>query len=128
MSWKAGQHVYVYGPTISAFPFEAHPFTISSIPNEDKSAATSDVILIIRARDGFTKRLANVAREAGGSADVTVCVEGPYGYVRGLESYGSVIFVAGSLAPFIQPNLSLSTDSLSGALQVDLVSPTRCPF
>ena len=34
MGWKPGQLAYLSIPAISAFPFEAHPFTIAGLPDD----------------------------------------------------------------------------------------------
>lgn len=93
MAWQAGQHVYVMCPTISWL--SAHPFTVASIPPAEKGK-TPEVHLIIRECDGFTKNLGKVARAGGGEAEILTCVEGPYGYVKCLQSYESVVLISGA--------------------------------
>lgn len=45
--------------------------------------------------DGFTKRLGEIARAGGGTAEITAFIDGPYGYVRSLDSFESVVLLAG---------------------------------
>lgn len=103
MSWKAGQHAYVICPTVSKFPFEAHPFTISSIPKADEQTGKSEVSFIISQRDGFTGRLGQMAKAAGGQIEITALLDGPYGYVRGLNSNHSVVLISGALVLLPSP-------------------------
>jgi hypothetical protein len=42
MRWFAGQHAYIVCPTVSKFPFEAHPFSASSEPDLRESRARAD--------------------------------------------------------------------------------------
>ncbi|KAG8692592.1 hypothetical protein FRC09_011094, partial [Ceratobasidium sp. 395] len=58
--WTSGQHAFLLAPSIAKLPFEAHPFTIASSYASGADAQASnkhDLVFIIRARDGFTKRL-----------------------------------------------------------------------
>lgn len=70
LTWNTGQHVFV--TVVGCGIFESHPFTIAS------SSATSDTMdIIIRARDGFTKRL--LAQAIEDSRPRWVIIHGPYG-------------------------------------------------
>lgn len=54
--------------------------------------------------DGFTKRLGALACAGGGSVQISAFIDGPYGYVRSLSSYESVVLLAGtSPSPFLSP-------------------------
>lgn len=80
-------------PTISTIPFEAHPFTIANMPDQGtEDGKTGDVVLIIRARDGFTKRLLDKA-ESG--VRIPSFIEGPYGHSSHLNHYEQVLLVCG---------------------------------
>lgn len=55
-SWAPGQHVLLTVPAISRF--QSHPFTVSSACSGGLARVdTQDVVLVIRAQNGFTKAL-----------------------------------------------------------------------
>lgn len=105
--WTAGQCAFLTMPSVSLLPFEAHPFTIANadrsretplkIQEENEAAVIHveqghDLIFLINARQGFTRRLMAIA-EKGGS--MKVFVDGPYGtppYPRGFDT---IVFIAG---------------------------------
>lgn len=91
ISWTPGQHAYVILPTISNLPFEAHPFSISSIPEDGKK---SDVTFLIRGRSGFTQRLRQHASIDHGSR-VPAFLDGPYGCPPDLTRYSTCVLLAG---------------------------------
>lgn len=94
ISWVPGQHAYVILPTVSNLPFEAHPFTIASIPEGDGNTKDSDVVFLIRGRGGFTRRLReHAARDHGGR--VPAFLDGPYGCPPDLRSFTTCILIAG---------------------------------
>lgn len=71
LRWKSGQHVIINVPAISLL--QPHPFTISSVFNDDQTA-----VLIIKRRRGFTDRLWQRAGSSG-MEPVRVTVSGPFG-------------------------------------------------
>ncbi|KZO98048.1 hypothetical protein CALVIDRAFT_535651 [Calocera viscosa TUFC12733] len=95
MTWKAGQHAYLIMPTISYFVWEAHPFTIASVPYTD-GRKENDLVFVVRARDGFTKRLlAHMQREGKRKSIVECAVEGPYGYPPSLAHFSTAVLISG---------------------------------
>ncbi|KZT62870.1 hypothetical protein CALCODRAFT_445365 [Calocera cornea HHB12733] len=95
MSWKAGQHAYLIMPTISYMVWEAHPFTIASVPHTD-GRKENDLVFVVRARDGFTKRLlAHTQRDGKRTSTVECAVEGPYGYPPSLAHFSAAVLVSG---------------------------------
>lgn len=112
--WSAGQSAFITMPGASLLPFESHPFTISNADvNYAKSTPTSsvdekggmaesveghgkDVVFLINARQGFTKRLLDLA-EKGGS--LKVFLDGPYGVPPRVDGHDTVVFIAG-MFPF----------------------------
>ncbi|PPQ88881.1 hypothetical protein CVT25_009116 [Psilocybe cyanescens] len=94
MSWTPGQHAYVILPTISNMPFEAHPFTIASIPDDGASNDGSDVVFLIRGRGGFTQRLrAHATKDHG--CRVPALLDGPYGIPPDLRRFSTCVLIAG---------------------------------
>lgn len=94
LSWTPGQHAYVILPSVSKMPFEAHPFTIASIPSSVNEKGEHDVVFLIRGRDGFTGRLREHA--AGNPAGrVSAFLDGPYGCPPDLRQFTTCVLVAG---------------------------------
>ncbi|KAK4634742.1 Ferric/cupric reductase transmembrane component 2 [Fulvia fulva] len=85
-SWKAGQHFYLTFPSLSIW--QAHPYTVSSVP--DPNASTQTHTYLIRVRNGQSKQMV-----ALGDCAIPVIIAGPYGH--GFPSYESrhVLAVAG---------------------------------
>lgn len=102
--WSPGQTAYLILPGVSTLPFEAHPFTIASIdstllssddPEKNGDASGSywkELVFLIQAREGFTKRLKESALEG---KPVKVFVDGPYGTSPDLGKYDTSVLVAG---------------------------------
>ena len=89
--WRPGQNVYLSFPSISMFPFESHPFTISTIDDDSKSD-NSTLEFILRVQRGFTQKL---LKEASSDTTYRVFLNGPYGSPPLLIGYQTVILVAG---------------------------------
>jgi predicted ferric reductase len=108
--FRPGQHAYVYMPMIGFW--QSHPFSVAWSeeavdPSADKLAMNRQDVLsmrktsisfVMRARTGFTN---NLYRKAAASSDgkiTTTCfVEGSYGGIHSLESYGTVMLIAGGV-------------------------------
>lgn len=130
LSWSAGQHFYVVMPGMARLPWEAHPFTASTIPKHPGSGTESgELTFIVRVRDGFTKRMkkqVDKERKAQGlgvdeecKIEVKAAVEGPYGHVRKMDMYDGVLVVAG--------NSTLVHSSTKADNQVDPVCRSQSP-
>ncbi|KAH9475881.1 putative ferric reductase transmembrane component [Psilocybe cubensis] len=107
--WRPGQSAYLTFPSISTFPFQSHPFTISTIES-DASVPHQKLTFFIRVRAGFTKTLMQTA-----SSDSTykVFINGPYSSPPLLMGFQSVILIAGGSG--IAFTLPLLLDVLSRA-------------
>ncbi|KAI9670925.1 MAG: hypothetical protein M1817_003810 [Caeruleum heppii] len=108
MRWKPGQHVFF--SCNSVMPGQSHPFTIASLPSDGKME------FLVHAKKGFTGKVLHHAEKgltlptsepsSSSKRFTTVAVEGPYGRIRPLEQFDSVIFFAGSTgATFTVPLL-----------------------
>ncbi|KAF2418004.1 ferric reductase [Tothia fuscella] len=106
VSWQPGQHVFV--SCHSVLPLQSHPFTISSIPQDGKME------FFVKAEKGATRRLFahaekkhNLPMTVDQSVELrTVAIEGPYGRIRPMRQFDSVILFAGSTgATFTMPLL-----------------------
>ena len=99
-SWKAGQHVFVSIPRCGML--QAHPFTISNLPNESGEAK-----FFVKAHSGFTKKLLKYANTCQGR-DVRAFVSSAYGSppLEIVERSDSLILMATSTgASFVVPIL-----------------------
>ena len=98
ITWSAGQHMFLALPSLG--PVESHPFTIATIANDDCSTNTAskrgkEMVWIIRARDGFTKRMRDHIIGLGGQCQLPVFMHGPYGAPQSITSFSTCIFIAG---------------------------------
>ena len=135
-SWKPGQHVRLWCPSISLIG--AHPFTISNIatPIHDTTSPANDTTalqLFVRAKSGFTKRLhghashsvqqscANPSNTAQ-QAIAKVFITGPYGFPPTPNCYNTVILIAASTgASFTLPLLDSILSDPGCVCRVDFV-------
>ena len=105
--WSPGQTAYLIMPSVSAFPLEAHPFSISSVDSAlfqpgakrehsarhgMETAHWKELVFLINVRGGFTRRLQQVAAR---SQTVKLFIDGPYGCAPDMGAYDTSIFVAG---------------------------------
>jgi len=122
LKWRAGQHIFITCPSI--VPLQSHPFTIASLPRDGKME------LIVQSKKGGTRRFFNHSRQHStalplSSVDVSmasgksVAIEGPYGRMRPLSQFDSVVFLAGSTGatftvPLMREIISSWTESRQG--------------
>jgi NAD(P)H-flavin reductase len=114
ISWTPGQHVFLSCHSI--LPLQSHPFTIASIPADGKME------FLVKAEGGGTKRFFSHAEKTHGLPAISgrahtsaVAIEGPYGTLRPLRQFDSVVLFAGSTgATFIVP---LLRDILQGWIE-----------
>lgn len=131
--YRPGCHVYVYLPSISLWM--SHPFSIAwcdkrptpylsledeklpqtksdlDIPNETRTATS--ISLVICKRTGMTATLYDKAKASPtGVITMTGAVEGPYGGLESLKSYGTVVLFAGGVG--ITHQISYVRDLLLG--------------
>ncbi|KAK7987315.1 hypothetical protein PG989_007630 [Apiospora arundinis] len=120
--WRAGQHLYLWLPRVSAF--ETHPFTIASAHQMPETCICNSIQLVIRAHSGFSKRLHAYAkkmeREAVASSlgkknkkqTLTAWVAGPYGRPPRWDIFETLVLTSASTgASFTLPILESVLDS-----------------
>ena len=97
ISWSVGQHVMLSCHSIA--PFQAHPFTIASIPQD------GEMTFLVKTKKGGTKRFSSHAERQQHLPFSTidsqkrlfsVAIEGPYGRIRNLQQFDSVVLIAGA--------------------------------
>jgi predicted ferric reductase len=106
-TWKPGQHVFL--SCHSVIPLQSHPFTIASLPSDRR------LEFLVKAHRGGTKELLDHAIKVDTlpvtnsnlrSSSRRVGIEGPYGRMKSLGQFDSVIFFAGSTgATFTVPHM-----------------------
>lgn len=105
LSWKAGQHMYLWLPRLG--PLESHPFTIASPYKEAAECHCNQIQFAVRLQSGFSKRIHRYAmktQESGNS--LTGFIAGPYGTPPCWEAYESLILISASTgASFTMPIL-----------------------
>ncbi|KAA8900510.1 ferric reductase NAD binding domain-containing protein [Sphaerosporella brunnea] len=100
MNWKPGQHAFLSVHSLA--PFQAHPFTISSLPSDGY------LEFVVRAYAGCTSKFHDHACCLPPKSDKCkpVFLEGPYGRLRPLEQFDTVVLLSGSTgATFTVPLL-----------------------
>lgn len=99
--WGPGQHTLLALPGLTGL--QSHPFSITSLP-EDRS-----LDFVIRAQAGATQKLFSHATSAlppVSDEARTAIVDGPYGRVREMEQFDTVVLIAGGTgACFVTPLL-----------------------
>ncbi|CAK7273668.1 hypothetical protein SEPCBS57363_005767 [Sporothrix epigloea] len=108
--FKPGQHAYLYFPSIGFW--QSHPFSVAwsgeiDSPDSDKldlkqrdvlATHKTSMSFVIRGRTGVTAKLNKKAVESTNGRYITSClVEGPYGGLYQMHSYGTVMLFAGGV-------------------------------
>jgi predicted ferric reductase len=109
-TFKPGQHAYLYMPSISYW--QSHPFSVAwseeseHLDGDKLPMDRTDILaskkttmsFIIRGRTGFTGTLYNKASAcAEGKMMTSAYLEGPYGGMHMMHSYGTVMLFAGGV-------------------------------
>jgi predicted ferric reductase len=110
-TFRPGQHIFLYMPSVGFWT--SHPFSLAwseeaeNLSSEKGLAMNRQEVLemrkttmslVCRRRTGFTDKLYKKAERApDGKFMARAFVEGPYGGIHNLHSYGSVVLVAGGV-------------------------------
>jgi predicted ferric reductase len=142
---KPGAHVHIYLPAISFLC--SHPFSVAwfesqpvassdeKLPSNstdlDARSPNSTISLIVRARTGMTRSLYRKASLQPNSTLTTWgAIEGPYGGLHSLNSYGTVVLFAGGIGithqlTFVRHLLKGHTAGTGAAMRILLVWSIR---
>ncbi|GMM32757.1 hypothetical protein DASC09_000820 [Saccharomycopsis crataegensis] len=104
--WRVYPGCYVFLYFLKpAFFWQSHPFTIV----ESSSEETNDQLtMIIRVKDGLTKRLADfLCNMESFSVRIPVLVEGPYGTPIAFRNYQNALFIAAGVGMTISYTLAV---------------------
>lgn len=93
LSWKAGQHVYLWLPRLG--PLESHPFTIATPYKSPDECHCHEIQFAIKTQSGFSKRINNYATKHA-SSSLTGFIAGPYGAPPSWQAYESLILISAS--------------------------------
>lgn len=100
-SWKPGQHIFL--TLFSCGPLESHPFTIASIDSHNNTSMD----LIIRARNGFSRRLyQRLLSSPPNPSSLTALIHGPYGTLNipaNLNNQTIILISGGAGVAFTYP-------------------------
>ncbi len=97
ITWKPGQHMFV--SCHSVVPLQSHPFTALTLPSDGK------LEFLVQAQRGGTKRFLRWASKyqplPGSEIPASrerkfIGIEGPYGTIRPLQQFDSILLFAGS--------------------------------
>ncbi|MCJ1399497.1 hypothetical protein MMC11_002699 [Xylographa trunciseda] len=109
-NYQPGQYMFLTLPSIGLWT--SHPFSVAWSDTEERldsekglarnrqdilALQQTTISAIIRRRDGFTNALYKKAEKAQGRLTMTALVEGPYGGLHSLSSYGSALIFAGGV-------------------------------
>jgi len=113
--WRAGQHLYLWIPRLGLL--EAHPYTIATSHPLPGTCICNSIQLVVRAHNGFSRRLNKFARQVDVSVKnknrvVTAFVVGPYGRPPRWDIFESLILISASTgASFTLPILESLLES-----------------
>ncbi|KAH8653475.1 ferric-chelate reductase [Xylariales sp. PMI_506] len=109
-TFKPGQHAYLYLPGVSLW--QSHPFSVAWSEETEEledgkiamhrqdilSMGKTSMSYIIRQRTGMTRSLyERAAAQPDGRLHTTCFVEGPYGGLHMMDSYGTAMLFAGGV-------------------------------
>ncbi|KAJ5493338.1 hypothetical protein N7539_002084 [Penicillium diatomitis] len=112
-TFRPGQYLYLYLPCLGLWT--SHPFTVAwassdsthSLEKRDSEDSLATLVnrsdrqtmsILIKSQDGFTKKLhRKVEASFDGRLQATALAEGPFGGIHSLESYGTLLLVAGGI-------------------------------
>ena len=109
-NFEPGQYMFITIPSVGLWT--SHPFSLAWSEEEERLDGEKGIAMnrqdilalnkttmscIVRRRDGFTHGLFKKAAQGEGRAVVTAFVEGPYGALQSLRSYGTVLMFAGGV-------------------------------
>ncbi|KAJ5611402.1 hypothetical protein N7510_008121 [Penicillium lagena] len=121
-TFKPGQHIYLYIPAVECWT--SHPFSVGwseaeetisnekSLPNTTQdllgAPKKTTLSLLVRRRTGMTNKLfQRAANSLSSRVTLRAFVEGPYGNIHSMDSYGTVMLFAGGVGithhvPFVR--------------------------
>ena len=145
-TFRPGQFMFITMPTIGMWT--SHPFSVAWSNEEERLESEKGIVmnrqdisamrkttmsLIIRRRDGFTDSLYKKAENSPeGRIIVKALAEGPYGGLRSLHSYGTVMMFAGGVGithqvPYVRDLIIGFANGTVAARRVTLIWIIQAP-
>lgn len=130
LSWKAGQHVYLWLPWLG--PLESHPFTIATPYKSPDECHCHEIQFAVRAQSGFSKRINSYAsKHPAGQSSLTGFIAGPYGAPPSWQAYESLVLISASTGasytlPILEDILSRATNTCTKRLSFLMTVRDRC--
>lgn len=135
---RPGQLYYIYQATWLK-GWENHPFSLgawapSSSANNEKSASTSQnghkLIFYIRPYDGWTRRLRDQCRKAGGVIRPKLLLEGAYGHSEPVYAYNTLLIIVGGTGiavavPYLLDHIARVKEGKTKTTKIQLVWSVR---
>lgn len=129
LSWKAGQHIYLWLPWLA--PLESHPFTIATPYKTQNECHCYEIQFAVQVQGGFSKRINKYAMKHTAGSSLTGFIVGPYGVPPSWQAYESLILISASTGasytlPILESILSCSTGTCTKRLSFLLAVRDRC--
>ncbi|KNG86497.1 ferric-chelate reductase [Aspergillus nomiae NRRL 13137] len=145
-TFKPGQHIYLYIPTVGWW--SSHPFSVGwseaeELVSDEKGLPVTrqdmfgkkhtSLSLLVRRRTGFTDKLFQRALSSPNSqVTLRAFAEGPYGSIHSMDSYGTVVLFAGGVGithqvPFVRHLVQGYAEGTVAARRVTLVWIIQSP-
>lgn len=122
--WHAGQHIYLRVPRLGFM--ESHPYTIACAQQNKEGRSCNDIQLVIRAHNGFSKRLYNHASK-NPTSTLTGFIVGPFGVATDWDSFETVVLLGASTGasftiPIMEHIANPNTKTCVRRVEIALVS------
>ncbi|KAJ5816157.1 FAD-binding 8 [Penicillium robsamsonii] len=135
---RPGQLYYIYQATWLK-GWENHPFSLgawalSSTANSEKSASPSQnghkLIFYVRPYDGWTRRLRDQCRKAGGIIYPKLLLEGAYGHSEPVYAYNTLLIIVGGTGiavavPYLLDHIARVEEGKTKTTKIQLVWSVR---
>ncbi|CAI7641743.1 unnamed protein product [Penicillium glandicola] len=135
---RPGQLYYIYQATFLK-GWENHPFSLgawapSSGANNEKSSSASQngnkLIFYVRPYDGWTRRLRDQCRKAGGAFNPKLLLEGAYGHAEPVYAYNTLLIIVGGTGiavavPYLLDHIARVKEGKTKTTKIQLVWSVR---
>ncbi|KGO39956.1 FAD-binding 8 [Penicillium expansum] len=135
---RPGQLYYIYQATLLK-GWENHPFSLgawapSSGANNEKSAPAfrnaHKLIFYVRPYDGWTRRLRDQCRKAGGIINPKLLLEGAYGHSEPVYAYNTLLIIVGGTGiavavPYLLDHIARLKEGKTKTTKIQLVWSVR---
>ena len=144
-NFKPGQYMFITIPSVGLWT--SHPFSLAWSDEEERLDSEKGLAMnrqdilalnktsmsaIVRKRDGFTRGLFKKAESSEGRVVLHAIVEGPYGALQDMRSYGTVLLFAGGVGithqvPYVRDLVTGYANGTVAARRVTLIWIIQSP-